>query len=68
MNHQDPEDLLTLEELAAMLRVSKFTVYDWRSRNYGPPAIRLRGHLRYRRREVDAWLDAHSDGSPVGAA
>lgn len=47
---------LTVEDLAAELRVPKSTVYKWRSVKYGPRAARVGKYLRYRRDDVDAWL------------
>lgn len=49
--------LLTPEELAPMLRVKIGTLYSWRTRGMGPPAIKVGGFVRYRRRDVDRWLD-----------
>jgi hypothetical protein len=31
------------------------TIYDWRTRGYGPPGFRK--HLRFRESDVFAWLD-----------
>jgi len=42
------------------------TIYNWRLRGQGPPAYRVGRHLRWRRSEVDAWLDAQRD--KAGAA
>ena len=53
----DPEDLLTAQELADLLRVSVWTVYRWRLQGKGPRAVRVGRHARYRRRDVHAWLD-----------
>lgn len=39
----------------------KATLYAWRSRNLGPPGIRVGNALRYRRGDVEAWLDEHTD-------
>jgi excisionase family DNA binding protein len=49
--------LLTVEELAEHLSVPVKTIYAWRYRSVGPPALKVGRHLRYRRGEVDAWLD-----------
>jgi len=53
-----PEDqLLTTDQLAALLQVEPATVVKWRGAGKGPAAIRL-GHnrVRYSRKDVDAWL------------
>ncbi|NIL60058.1 helix-turn-helix domain-containing protein [Salinispora arenicola] len=39
----------------------KNTLYAWHSRGKGPRAIRVGNTLRYRRSEVERWLDAHTD-------
>jgi predicted DNA-binding transcriptional regulator AlpA len=49
-------DLLTPLELAGLLRVKVGTLYSWRSRHVGPPAVKICGGVRYRRWEVEAWL------------
>ena len=56
-----PERLLTPDEVARWLGKPKATLYAWRSRGLGPRGIRVGNLLRYRRSEVEAWLDAHTD-------
>ncbi|MDQ3756495.1 MAG: helix-turn-helix domain-containing protein [Actinomycetota bacterium] len=53
----DAHELLTVAELAKEFKISPRTVYDWRYRRVGPPALKVGGQLRYRRRDVEAWLD-----------
>ncbi len=50
--------LCTPRELAAFLGVPVKTLYEWRYRGDGPPAIRVGKHLRYRWDDVEAWLDS----------
>jgi excisionase family DNA binding protein len=47
--------LLTVTELAALLRVEKQTVERW-ARRGALPAIRMQGRYRFRRDEVEVWL------------
>jgi len=54
--------LLTAEELAAYLGVPRSTLYGWKYRGDGPPAIRVGRLLRYRSSEVERWLDAQTHG------
>lgn len=61
------EDLLTTPELAAHLKVPVATIHQWRHKGVAPPAARVGRSLRWRLRDVDAWLASHtSTGS--GAA
>ena len=53
---------MVAEETASYLRVPVATLYAWRYKGEGPPAIKVGRHLRYRRSEVDAWVDALADG------
>ncbi|MHB8510867.1 MAG: helix-turn-helix domain-containing protein [Actinomycetota bacterium] len=55
----DPEDgLISVEELAEFLKVPVKTIYSWRHRKAGPPALRVGKHLRFRMNEVQKWLSA----------
>ncbi|MFI1994589.1 helix-turn-helix transcriptional regulator [Actinoplanes sp. NPDC020271] len=56
-----PDPLLTLDDVAAWLRKPKHTLYAWHSRGKGPRAIRVGRTLRYRRSEVERWLDSQTD-------
>lgn len=59
-----PEPLLDVPSLASFLGVSPKTVYRWQEHSEGPPAIRLGGRLlRWRREDVDAWLEERRDGA-----
>lgn len=50
--------LWTTEQLAGYLGVPVATVYAWRTRGEGPPAIRVGRYLRFRSEDVAAWLDS----------
>lgn len=52
-----PERLLTMREVADWLGVPLGTAYVWRSRGGGPPGIRVGRHVRYRRQDVERWLE-----------
>jgi excisionase family DNA binding protein len=56
-----PDPLLTIDQVAQWLGKPKNTLYAWHSRDKGPRAIRVGNTLRYRRSEVERWLDAHTD-------
>jgi len=50
------ENLMTIEELATYLKVTKRTIYDW-LKNHKVPALKLVGQWRFRRDKIDAWLE-----------
>jgi excisionase family DNA binding protein len=49
-------ELLTIDEVAARLRVSRKTLYNWRAIGTGPDGFRVGRTVRYRRESVDRWL------------
>lgn len=60
----NPQDeLLTLDELCAMLRISKGTAYKQRATGCGPPGYRIGKHLRFKRGDVTRWLESRRDAS-----
>jgi excisionase family DNA binding protein len=58
---QGVEPLLTVEELAAVLQVPVATLYQWRVTGRGPAGVRVGRHVRYRRSEVERWLDEQQE-------
>jgi len=53
-----PTDLLELwgiDDVANYLGVPKQTIYSWRQTGYGPKAIRVGKHLRWRAAVVIEW-------------
>ena len=60
------EPLLDPQDLADYLKMPVPTIYAWRSRGKGPRGIRVGRHLRFRRIDVDAWVEANS--TPTTAA
>lgn len=49
--------LWSVEDLAAQLGVPKSTVYMWRRKGVGPPAIKVGKYLRFRPHDVAEWLE-----------
>ena len=50
--------ILTAEEVAAMLRISKRQVYELAKESENPiPSIRMRTSVRFRQSDVDGWVD-----------
>lgn len=60
-SHVSEAGMLTIEQAAIYLAIPKATLYTWRTRRagFGPPAVKLGGCLRYRRCDLDAWIEAH---------
>ena len=50
------ERLLTVEEVGEILAVPVRTLYTWRYRGEGPPALKIGGHLRYDPVALRRWL------------
>jgi len=52
-----PQDapLWTVHELSKYLKIPVGTIYQWRHRGEGPPALRLGNHLRFDPGAVQRW-------------
>lgn len=61
------ERLMSLSELSEMLGVPMSTLYGWRYKGEGPAGYRLGKHVRFRRRDVEAWLEKQADRVEMGA-
>jgi excisionase family DNA binding protein len=48
--------LLTPKEVADRLSVPLATLYSWRHRRQGPPALKVVGSLRYSAEDLDRWI------------
>jgi excisionase family DNA binding protein len=56
--------LLTVEEVADRLGVSKYTLYKWRKDGFGPSFLRLRGNdVRYEENDLREWIEWRKSGS-----
>lgn len=55
------ERLWTEQETAEYLQVAVGTLRRWRAEGSGPPALRAGRTVRYRRADVDAWLQRQAD-------
>lgn len=63
MSEFDVEDrLLWPDEVAELLGVPVGTLANWRYQGRGPAFAKVGRHVRYRRRDVDAWIDRHVVG------
>ena len=59
MNEDDR--LLTVEDLANFLDVPIKTLYAWRYHGEGPVGFRVGRYIRYRRTDVEAWIERQLD-------
>lgn len=50
--------LWSINDVAEFLGIPVQTLYQWRTRNYGPPGRRVGKHVRYDPDQVRAWFDA----------
>lgn len=53
--------LLSAEEVSQKLGVPVSTLYIWRHRKTGPPALRVGRYLRYRPGSLDRWIESLED-------
>ncbi len=49
--------LWTTEDVAEYLGVPVATLYQWRTRGYGPIGRRVGKHLRFKPEDVVTWFD-----------
>ena len=56
------------EGTAAYIKVPLRTLDQWRYLGKGPRFIKVGRHVRYRRDDVDRWLDQQASGTPDAAA
>lgn len=54
----NPDALLTEREAASLASLSVRTLQTWRVRGGGPQFAKLGGAVRYRRRDIEAWIAA----------
>lgn len=65
----DPDTtLMTVDEVAAILRVGRKTLLNWRPLGIGPRGFRVGGSVRYERADVMRWLAEQRDAEPQGVA
>lgn len=60
---EQEDRLLNVEDLAQFLGVPRQTIYVWRSQGTAPRAVKVGKHLRFRRSDVNAWLEQHADAA-----
>ena len=55
-------NLMTIEDLADYLKVTRRTIYDWLKHNK-IPALKLVGQWRFKKDKIDDWLDRQQSQS-----
>jgi excisionase family DNA binding protein len=50
--------LLSPAELADYLNIPVATLYQWQHRGGGPKFLKVGRHVRYKTRDVEAWLES----------
>jgi excisionase family DNA binding protein len=62
-------EILTVEEVASLLKMSKRQIYE-QTRQRGQvrqehpiPTLRINGNLRFRRSDIEAWLNRLAEAS-----
>lgn len=53
--------LWTVDDVSGYLGVPVNTLYQWRTKGYGPKGARMGKYLRYRPEDVAAWVDGQVD-------
>ena len=64
--HRPLSRLLTVQELADLLQVPTKTIYTWRYKRVGPPAVSIGRYVRFRAEDVAAWLETRADDVTPG--
>ena len=57
------DDLLTIEDVATLLRMPIATLRFWRYSNSGPRSFRVGRRVKYMRADVEAWLRQQREAS-----
>lgn len=60
-----PDEVLTIKEVAALLKLAEVTVYAMAQTGENP-AFKIRDPWRIRRAELDQWIDAQPRGGEGG--
>lgn len=60
-------ELLTVGQVSAEYGFPVATLYGWRHRRVGPASVRLGARVRYRRSDIEAWIDERFAAEAVDA-
>ncbi|WP_019806703.1 helix-turn-helix transcriptional regulator [Saccharomonospora halophila] len=53
--------LLTIRDVADYLGVPVNTLYQWRTKGYGPEGRRIGKYVRYRPQDVETWVEQQGE-------
>jgi predicted DNA-binding transcriptional regulator AlpA len=53
----DLQKLWGIAEVAEYLGVPEQTLYQWRTKHYGPPGRKIGKYVKYRPADVLSWVD-----------
>jgi excisionase family DNA binding protein len=59
-----PDEILTLPEVAQLLKVAEKTVYTMAQKSQ-LPAFKVRGQWRFKREDIDAWIEQQKQAHAV---
>jgi excisionase family DNA binding protein len=59
------EPLMTPQEVADFLGLPIATLQTWRAKRSGPRGYRVGKHVRYRREDLEEWLEGQADPRPA---
>ncbi len=62
------DELLTIAEVAAIVRAPIATLRYWRHLGHGPRSFRLGRRVLYRVGDLQAWIDTQASASDAAAA
>jgi excisionase family DNA binding protein len=57
---ENVNELLSVKQVAEYLQLKRDTIYAW-ARQGKIPVIRVGGILRFRRKDIEAWLTEHTN-------
>ena len=60
------KEVLTTKDAALYMRVSHQWLEIGRVKGYGPPFIKLSRLVRYRKSDLDQWMDSHKQFNTTG--
>lgn len=60
LQNQNPksDQLLTQQQVSEVLQIKVGTLQNWRADGEGPPFVKIGGAVRYRRQDLDQWIES----------